>query len=108
MLSSSSTSASSPTGLPIQPAKPSDEEQRAELKQVFTEFTAGTFYREMLKALRKSHTKPAYFDGGHAEEIFRDQLDRQISDSLASDHGDHFAGPMFDSFAHQALHSSRL
>ena len=80
---------------------------QSELKKVFNEFTAGTFYREMLGALRKSSSKPAYFHGGHAEDVFRAELDRHIADDLAEQHGDAFAGPLYDQFAQQLLTMSR-
>ena len=81
--------------------------REGELKKVFTEFAAGTFYREMLSALRKSHNKPAYFDGGQAEQIFRAEMDRHIADDLAARHGDAFAGPLFENFSQQLLAAPR-
>lgn len=107
MPSSSSISTGFATTEPARSSQPSGDARRAELKQVFTEFTAGTFYREMLSALRKSHAKPAYFDGGQAEEVFREQLDRTIADNLAAQHGEAFAAPMFDTFANQVLTGPR-
>ena len=75
-------------------AKPSDS-----LRQAFQDFAAGTFYKEMFKALRRTHDKPAYFHGGMAEDIFQDHLDQQVAEHLASDHGDALAGPLFAAFA---------
>jgi hypothetical protein len=82
--------------------------RQAELKKVFTEFAAGTFYREMLGALRKSHDKPAYFDGGQAEQIFRAEMDRHIAEDLAARYGDAFATPLYDSFSQQLLATPRV
>ena len=79
----------------------------AELKKVFTQFAAGTFYSEMLGSLRKGTGKPAYFDGGYAEDVFRAEMDRHIADNLASQHGETFAGPLYDNFAQQVLGSGR-
>jgi hypothetical protein len=79
----------------------------AKLKKVFTEFAAGTFYREMLGAMRKGTGKPAYFDGGYAENVFRAEMDRHITDNLADKHGDAFAGPLYDNFAGQVLGNAR-
>ncbi|HEX6985999.1 MAG TPA: hypothetical protein VF170_11515 [Planctomycetaceae bacterium] len=84
-----------------------DPARQNELKKVFHEFAAGTFYREMLGALRKSHSKPAYFDGGQAERIFRAELDRRIADDLAARHGDAFAGPLYETFSQQLLATPR-
>ena len=83
------------------------EGRSAELKKVFNEFAAGTFYREMLGAMRKSHSKPAYFDGGQAEQIFRAELDRRIADDLAARHGDAFSAPLYEAFSQQLLAAPR-
>jgi peptidoglycan hydrolase FlgJ len=82
-------------------------DRHSELKKVFTEFAAGSFYREMLSALRKSHGRPAYFDGGQAEQIFRAEMDRHIADDLAARHGEAFAGPLFENFSQQLLAAPR-
>ncbi len=79
-----------------------------ELKKVFQQFAAGTFYREMLAAMHKGHDKPAYFDGGHAEEVFRSELDSRIADELAERDGDSFAGPLYERFSQNLLASGRL
>ena len=34
----------------------------------------------MLKAMRSTVDKPAYFHGGQAEEVFRSQLDQHLAD----------------------------
>ncbi len=52
-------------------------------QSTFQDFAAGTFYKEMLKSLRKMHSKPAYFYGGHAEDIFQGQMDQQVAEDMA-------------------------
>lgn len=89
-------------------SKPVDPSRQNELKKVFNEFTAGTFYREMLAAMRKGTGKPAYFDGGQAEEIFRGELDRHIADDLVKRHGEAFSAPLYENFSQQLLTSQRL
>ena len=81
--------------------------QDSEVKKVFQEFAAGTFYREMLGSLRKGTGKPAYFHGGQAEDIFRAEMDRLIVDDLAAKHGEGFAGPLYETFAQQTLGAPR-
>ena len=81
---------------------------KPELKKVFQQFAAGTFYREMLAAMHKGQDKPAYFHGGHAEEVFRAELDRHIAEDLAERHGEAFAGPLYDRFSENLLASGRL
>ncbi|MEX0702169.1 MAG: rod-binding protein [Planctomycetales bacterium] len=69
------------------------------LRQQFDAAVAGTFYRQMMQSLRKMHDKPAYFHGGQAEEMFRNQLDQQVADDLAARHGQAFSEPLFEAFA---------
>jgi len=89
-------------------SQPQVGSKQDELKKVFNEFTAGTFYREMLEAMRKGTGKPAYFDGGQAEEIFRAQLDQQIADRLVEQHGEQFSKPLFENFSQQLLAAPRV
>ena len=77
-------------------SKPSEKD--LQLKEKFQDFTAGTFYKQMLKTLRSSQHKPAYMHGGHAEEVFQGQLDQTITDSLAKSHGKGFAEPLFAAY----------
>lgn len=79
----------------------------AEVKKVFQEFAAGTFYREMLGSLRKGTGKPAYFHGGYAEDVFRAEMDRHIADDLAARHGESFAAPLYENFAQKVLAAGR-
>jgi Rod binding domain-containing protein len=88
-------------------SKPLDDSRMGELKKVFNEFTAGTFYREMLEAMRKGTGKPAYFDGGQAEEIFRGELDRQIATRLTEQHGEQFSKKLYENFSQQLLAAPR-
>ncbi len=68
------------------------------MKSTFQDFTAGTFYKEMMKSLRKMHNKPAYMYGGHAEEIFQGQMDQQVAENLAHTKGSQIAEPLFQGF----------
>jgi len=79
--------------------KPSDEQLK--VKEAFQDFVAGTLFKEMFKSLRKTHDKPAYFHGGQAEEMFQGQLDQQVAEDLARQHGGAFADPLFDAFTQQ-------
>lgn len=72
-----------------------------ELKEAFQKFVAGTFYKQMFKALRSAQGKPAYFHGGQAEEMFQSQLDQQISEDLASRDGNAFSDSLFSAFSRQ-------
>ncbi|TWT37925.1 Rod binding protein [Posidoniimonas corsicana] len=85
---------------PLQAATqaPPTAEQVADAKQVregFGEFVGKTFYGQLLKSMRQTVGKPAYFDGGRAEEVFRSQLDQTIADRLAENEGSGLAEGMF-------------
>ena len=72
-----------------------------DVRQAFQDFVAGTFYKQMLKSLRKTTRPAAYFDGGQAEKIFQGQMDQQIAEDLARDNGAAFSDPLFQTFAAQ-------
>jgi Rod binding domain-containing protein len=62
----------------------------------FSSFIGETFYGQMMKSMRTTLEKPAYFHGGHAEEMFQSQLDQQLAQEWAEQSGDRFAEPMFE------------
>lgn len=64
-----------------------------EVREAFQEFVGKTFYGQLLKSMRKSVGKPAYFHGGRGEEIFRSQLDQLVVERIAETS----AGPLADS-----------
>ena len=66
-----------------------------ELREKFTQFVGEAFYGQMLKAMRSTVGKPAYFYGGHAEEVFQGQLDQTLSEHLTKASASKFADPMF-------------
>jgi Rod binding domain-containing protein len=66
-----------------------------ELRQHFTQFVGETFYGQMIKAMRSTVGKPAYFHGGRGEEVFRAQLDQTLSQHMTAATADRFADPMF-------------
>ncbi|TWT59952.1 rod-binding protein [Rubinisphaera italica] len=67
-------------------------------KKAFQKFVASTFYKQMLKALRSTQQTVQYMDGGQAEQAFRSQLDQQISEDLAENHGAAFSDSLYESF----------
>jgi hypothetical protein len=73
----------------------------AKLRQAFDSFVGETFFGQMIKAMRKSVGKPAYFYGGRAEEIFQEQLDQTMAQDISRASADQFTGPMFDLFTAQ-------
>ena|SRR5579872_2537638 len=79
-----------------------DHGAKGDAKSTFQDFAGGTFYKEMLKSLHKTHGKPAYFHGGQAEKIFQGQLDQQIGEDLAHSHGSQFTDSLYHAFANNS------
>jgi hypothetical protein len=65
------------------------------LPEAFDDFVGDTFFRQMLKSLRSTTGKPAYFHGGQAEEIFQSQMDELLIENLTKATRDSFSGDLF-------------
>ncbi len=66
-----------------------------EVREKFTQFVGEAFFGQMLKAMRSTVGKPAYFYGGRAEEVFQGQLDQTMAEQLTKASASKFADPMF-------------
>jgi Rod binding domain-containing protein len=78
-----------------------------ELKETFTQFVGETFFGQLIKSMRSTVGKPAYFHGGQAEEAFQGQLDQQLAEHLTKASADKFAEPLFRrQFPHLAEQSA--
>ena len=75
--------------------------QSPELRKAFDDFVGETFFGQLLHSMRKTVGKPAYFNGGRAEEIFQQQLDQVLAKNMSESSADKFTGPMFDLFTLQ-------
>jgi len=74
-----------------------------ELREKFTQFVGETFYGQMIKSMRSTVGKAAYFDGGQAEKAFQGQLDQQLAQHLTETTAEKFAKPLFNrQFPHLA------
>ena len=71
-------------------------EEAKEVKKVYSQFVGENFYGMMLKSMRKTVGKPAYFHGGQAEEMFRARLDQQIAQDLASSPSNNISDALFE------------
>lgn len=69
-----------------------------ELRENFDKFVGEAFYGQMLKAMRGTQGKPAYFHGGRAEEIFQQQFDQVLTEEMTKSGAEQFTGPMFELF----------
>lgn len=81
------------TAAAAQPKSVADAQQ---VHDAFSAFIGETFYGQMMKSMRSTLDKPAYFHGGRAEEMFQSQLDQQLAEEWAAQSGDRFAEPMFE------------
>jgi len=78
---------------------PSDKDPQDEkLRAAFQSFVGEALFGQLLKAMRKTVGKPAYFYGGRAEEIFQQQLDQVLVEKIARSSADKFSNPMFELF----------
>lgn len=80
----------------LQQVKGARESTPQEVRDAFTQFVGESFYAQMLKAMRSSLGKPAYFHGGRAEEIFTSQLDQKLAEQLADKSTERLIGPLFE------------
>jgi peptidoglycan hydrolase FlgJ len=80
----------------VAPAPSSGEEQR--LRETFDSVIGQTLFGQMLRSMRKTVHKPAYFHGGRAEEVFQQQLDQVLAEKIAQASADRFTGPMYELF----------
>ncbi len=83
--------------------QPSVSDKNALTHVKFNEFVGQTFFGQLLKSMRSSVGKPAYFNGGQAEEIFQQQLDQTLAEKLTAATADSFSGPMYQLFSMQRM-----
>lgn len=76
--------------------KPQSVSDAQQVRDAFASFIGETFYGQMMKSMRSTLEKPAYFHGGRAEEMFQSQLDQQLAQEWSTQSGDRFAEPMFE------------
>ncbi len=68
----------------------------AETKETFQEVLGELLFGQMLKSMRQTVDKPAYFHGGRAEEVFTQQLDQMLAQKVSRSAGEQFFGPMYE------------
>ena len=79
-------------------ARPSAHKSESELRETFNDFVGQTFFGTMMKTMRQSVGKPAYFHGGRGEEAFQAQLDQILVEKVSDASAEKVAEPMFDLF----------
>ena len=71
---------------------------QVELREAFDDFVGQTFFGHLLKAMRKTVDKPAYFHGGRAEDVFQSQLDQLLVEKVSQASAPQLTDPMFELF----------
>lgn len=84
--------------MPAPPLSPTQATEDPALRETFQQFVGETLFGQMLKSMRKTLRKPAYFHGGRAEEIFQQQLDQVLAEKMSKASADKLASPMFELF----------
>ena len=79
-------------------ARQTTDTSSPELREKFNEFVGQTFFGTLVKAMRKTVDKPAYFHGGRGEEVFQAELDRVFVEELTESTASQIAEPMFELF----------
>jgi peptidoglycan hydrolase FlgJ len=66
-----------------------------ELHKAFTDFVGQTFFGELVKQMRASVHKSAFFHGGMGEDIFQTQLDQIMVERISETSAATFSDPMY-------------
>jgi peptidoglycan hydrolase FlgJ len=66
-----------------------------ELRQAFDDFVGQTFFGELIKQMRATVDKPAFFHGGMGEDIFQSQLDQILVERISDASAATFSDPMY-------------
>lgn len=66
-----------------------------EMHQAFTDFVGQTFFGELIKQMRATVKKPAFFHGGMGEDIFQTQLDQILVERISETSAATFSDPMY-------------
>ena len=66
-----------------------------ELHKTFNDFVGQTFFGELVKQMRATLKKPAFFHGGMGEDIFQAQLDQILVERISETSAKTFSDPMY-------------
>ncbi|MBN2023106.1 MAG: rod-binding protein [Pirellulales bacterium] len=78
-----------------QPAEQLDEK---EIKNTFQSVLGELLFGQMLKSMRTTVGKAAYFNGGRAEEVFTQQLDQVLAQHMSQAAAEPIVEPMYELF----------
>jgi len=80
---------------------PTAELDEREIKNQFQSIFGELLFGEMLKSMRKTVGKAAYFNGGRAEEIFTQQLEQVLAQHMSHTAAEPLVEPMYELFTLQ-------
>ena len=78
--------------------KSNSAKDKTDERQAFDAFVGETFYSQMIKSMHKMHGKAAYFNGGHAEEAFQQQLDQTWAEQMSKANANTFSDSMYKQY----------
>ena len=91
---------------PLNPSSVTQQQrldQAEEVQNTFRRFVGEMFFGQLMKAMRSTQDKPAYFHGGQGEEVFQSQLDQYLTEEMTEASAEQIADPMFrNQFPRQA------
>jgi len=74
---------------------PTNGRDTPEMHKAFTDFVGQTFFGELVKQMRATVDKPAFFHGGMGEDIFQTQLDQIMVERMSDVTAATFSDPMY-------------
>jgi hypothetical protein len=80
---------------PAHDSAPRGGHDTPELRATFNEFVGQTFFGELIKQMRATVDKPAFFHGGMGEDIFQSQLDQVLVKNISDASAATFSDPMY-------------
>src|SRR5262245_48057462 len=80
---------------PMHPTLRSKGHDSPELRKVFNDFVGQTFFGELVKQMRATLHKPAFFHGGMGEDIFQSQLDQHLVQQMSETSAPTFSDAMY-------------
>lgn len=67
-----------------------------ELRAAFADFVGQTFFGALVKQMRATVDKPAFFHGGMGEDVFQSQLDQVLVERISDASAATFSDPMYE------------
>src|SRR5437773_1294714 len=92
----SGPSSLAPSPQPLAPSARRGGRDTPELREAFSDFVGQTFFGELMKQMRATLDKPAFFHGGMGEDIFQTQLDHIMVERMSDTSAKSLSDPMYE------------